>query len=351
MPDITEQAKTAIGTEAPRDWELRPRQAIAALPENAAPLKRILARSDIDEIIDTYHIADAAAGRAQKVYKRLAKWSAASSFLAIVIASGLLLAHSFLVGATANLSLLSGIQGFLLVLSFLLSITLAHWRPFDRWMRERAKAEHERASLFNRIMRAEETAQPNELPVLPLKLEYFRRYQLDVQRKYYRERGGEHARAVSRATALRWLGTIVVGLAALPLAAGMLGTDWSAWAGKLGLPHWASNIDFQQRLFISLSTVGAALQGLLAATLLLNQDERNASRYAATAENLEALASRPLEEARAAAAQGDRDAVEAFFSLVQEQISSEHREWVSLRSVVPSLSLARLKQANLPWAR
>jgi len=65
----------------------------------------------------------------------------------------------------------------------------------------------------------------------------------------------------------------------------------------------------------------------------INQDERNAARYAATHQNLEALADRPLEEARSAAAADDANDLQAFVALVQEQISSEHRQWVDLRAV------------------
>ena len=100
-----------------------------------------------------------------------------------------------------------------------------------------------------------------------------------------------------------------------------------------------------------MSTVGAALQGLLAALHLMNQDERNAARYRSTAENLEALATTPLEEARACATANDQQAVETFVTLVHEQISSEHREWVSLRALSPELSLNRLRELNLPWMR
>ena len=37
----------------------------------------------------------------------------------------------------------------------------------------------------------------------------------------------------------------------------------------------------------------------------------------------------------------------AFVALVQNQISSEHREWIPLRKVAPDLALDRLKSLRL----
>jgi arylsulfatase A-like enzyme len=186
------------------------------------------------------------------------------------------------------------------------------------------------------------------LPLLPLQLEFFRRHQLDVQRKYYHERGKQHARAVWRASAVRWLATLLVVMAAMPFIATFFGFDVGSWFATMGLPVWGRELDFQQRFFLALSTSGAALQGWLAAMGLMNQDERNANRYAATASNLDALAERPLDEARVAAARDDSASVRTFIALAQEQISSEHREWVDLRSIAPALSLERLKELSLP---
>jgi hypothetical protein len=112
-----------------------------------------------------------------------------------------------------------------------------------------------------------------------------------------------------------------------------------------------------QRIFLGLGIMAASLQGLLAALAVMSLDERNAARYRATADNLDALAGRPLDEARAAAATLEdapetatdaREKVLAFAALVQSQISSEHREWIALRKVAPDLALDRLKRLRLP---
>lgn len=347
---MSEQAQAVVGTDAPEDWELLPQNHARNLPASAGPLKRVLQRPDLEEIIDTFAVSGEAAKRAQQRYKLLMRLSALSSLGAMVIAAGLLLAYAR-VSESNLLPVLSTLQGGLLLLSFLFSLLVAYRRPFDVWMRERATAEHLRISLFNRIIAAREQNEGDELPYIELKLEYFRRFQLDVQRKYYRERGQQHRRAVRRASILRWLGSIMILLAGLPVVLRLFLPESQPMMFEAELPQWARDGDLQQRFFIAMSTTGAALQGFLVASNLINQDERNAARYGSTSENLEALATRPLDEARAAAETGDEQGVQTFAALIQEQISSEHREWVSLRAVAPNLSLGQLRQVNLPWLK
>lgn len=347
---MSEQAQAIVGTDAPEDWELRPQIHARELPDAAAPLKRVLRRPDLEEIIDTFAVSGAVAKRAQQRYKLLMRLSALSSLGAMIIAAGLLLVYAS-VSESNLLPILSALQGGLLLLSFMFSLIVAYRRPFDVWMKERATAEHLRILLFNRIIAARETSYPEELSYLQLKLEYFRRYQLDVQRKYYRERGQQHRNAVVRASILRWLGTFMIVIAGAPVMLRHFFPDLHTLMFETGFLDWARDGDLQQRFLVAMSTTGAALQGFLVASNLINQDERNAARYASTSENLEALATRPLDEARAAAAAGDEQGVATFAALIQEQISSEHREWVSLRAVAPNLSLGQLRQVNLPWLK
>jgi hypothetical protein len=197
-------------------------------------------------------------------------------------------------------------------------------------------------------MAADEPVHAGELPLLPLQLEYFRRFQLDVQRSYYRGRGGQHARAVTKAGIVRSAALVLIGLAGLPLLFSLLGPEHTPAAFTDLLSGLSGEGEASQRILLCSSVIGGGLQGLLASYSLLSQSERNASRYLDTARNLEDLSARPLEDARAAAASGNRELVLAFVALVHEQISSEHREWIALRSLVPDLALGKLKVASLP---
>ena len=51
--------------------------------------------------------------------------------------------------------------------------------------------------------------------------------------------------------------------------------------------------------------------------------------------NLEHIKSTLLDDTRSAAQNGERDKVLTFVRLVQNQISSEHQEWVTIRDIAP----------------
>lgn len=353
MNEEAKKAAVAIGDALPQDWLLRPERHAEAMSDEAGALKRILMRDENRAVIEEHILFDELAGRAQKRFKGLSLWSARFSFISVLSASIALILEGAQFLDAYNLSgVFAIVTGVSVVLSFLLSLITSWEKPFDKWMRSRAEAEVQRQRLFTNATSADEAQQPGETALLPLQLEYFRRYQLDVQLAYYGKRSADHRRVVRNASILRSVALTLVVLASAPVLFTVTGLQWEQLIFSETL---FGVVDFEEarenRIFIGLGTIGAALQGLLAARLLLGQDERNATRYAATLENLQALASRPLDEARDAAATGDREAVLGFVALVQEQVSSEHREWVSLNAISPDLSLGRLQEMALPKLR
>lgn len=346
MGDVSTAAAAAVGKDGPSDWELKPELHAGSLPPEAGPLKRVLMRDNLKAIIDLYISGDADARTAQTRYRRLALTAAVAGFGAVLLGGLMLLpkdeALPVLVATAAPI-----LQFALLAISILSSLAVALFKPFDTWMHARARAETARVGLFRAVLAAEEPSSQAELPLLPLQLEYFRRYQLEVQRAYYRGRGGQHARSVRRAGILRLVALLLAALAGVPLLFTLLGPERTP--ELIGpLVRWLSGGETAERILLSASVIGGGLQGLLASYSLVSQSERNAVRYLDTAGNLDDLSTRPLEDARLAAGQGEREPVLAFAALVDEQISSEHREWIALRSLVPDLSLGKLKVASLP---
>jgi hypothetical protein len=349
MHALSKAAIEAVGPDQPTDWELRPDKHIAALKDAAAaaPLVRLLESPDLVPIVDQYVASNRAAVLAQATYKRWARLSALASLLAVAIASIMLLPR---VGGIddATVTIAAVLQFLLLALSFLASLWLAWRRPYDAWMRKRADAETARIQLFRQVTMADVSGQLSGLPPLPLQLEYFRRFHLDIQRLYYRERGDQHARAVRRRFVWRCAALVLIVLATLPIVWTVQEKDWiPAWLGQW-LTLLPPKAEFAQRLFLCFGLIGGALQGFLAAYAIMSNDERNSARYRETRGNLDDLAARPLAEARQAAAAGDRSRVYAFYALVEEQVSSEHREWTAIRQLVPDLSLDRLRELRLP---
>jgi len=351
MAGITREAIAAIGAERPSDWRLEARGHAARLPPAAGALRRVLEGPEMAKLIATYEAADRAAGRAQATYRRWSRAAYLCRFLAISIGAVALLQ---LVGAMpkwlAGIGL--GVEYGLIALSLVFAVLLSLRLPFEQWMEHRARAETARIDYFNRVCEAEEPSGPGELPLLPLQLEYFRRYHLDVQRLFYRERGLEHARGAGHTRAWRLATVALVVVAAIPASLGFLG----AWAQPLLPPALARAAELVRgevvhTLLLVLGIVATALADLVSAVSLVSLDQRNAARYLKNADNLDFLAGDYLEDARAAAAAGDARKVDDFISLVQSYISSEHREWMLARDLAQNLTLENFAQLRLPRRR
>jgi hypothetical protein len=333
MLSLTERAEAAIGRDDDAaDWQLRPEEHGRALPSEAANLRRVLECPDLQQIVAEFRKADAAAVAAQRRYKSIGRTSLYAATTATLVGSLFLLPlDPWLAGWTRGVASIVQIGG--LLTAFFAARLLAYAKPFNAWMNKRAESEIARIELFNRIAHTDEASQGDELPLLPLKLEYFRRYQLDVQRRYYRGRGEQHAAALWRNN--WWLTaslviTIVSVLLALLLASQMA-ASWGIPVPE-GLIAWSSHFPagLTNRIMLALGVMASALYGLGIARSLMDLDERNASRYLTTAKNLEYLTETSLSEARGAAVADQPAAVFAFIDRVQALISSEHQEWILL---------------------
>jgi hypothetical protein len=318
----TEAAK-AVGEQAADDWHLRPEKHADALPPAGGPLARVLRTPEVEGIVARYHDADARAIAQQVKYRRLGRVSIWARFMALAV-GGIALLPLGQLNMFLPRSALIVAQGGAIIVSLLAALWVIQRAHFSNWMHARAAAEIARVDLFSRILDASSAVQPGELGLLPLKLEYFRRYQLDVECAFYRGRGAEHARAAG--ATMRWklisLALVAVVTAAILYSLGIFG----------GSARWD---DVTQKVAIAFMTLVSAVLALISDTSLMDMSERNAARYATTYANLSKLRAQFLEPVRAAAAQGDEAAVQAFTRIVNEQISSEHREWVYIHDLAP----------------
>jgi hypothetical protein len=195
-------------------------------------------------------------------------------------------------------------------------------RLLEDWMTARARAETKRLAYFSYIVNS--SVQPLDLELELLKLEYFRRYQLDLQLAYYKTRRSGHRKSAERTLSISAGAVLVAAIASG--AAGVLGTQNSEWAA-LG----------------SLAVFGAALQAFAASRESINQDRRNAERYDNTAQALQGLRER-LDEVRLRIAAGFPSVLGEYVAAVQDQLSLEHRQWLegaeNMRAAVARLEKA-----------
>ena len=183
MHSTTKAAMAAIGEDEPdADYKLRPEQHAAAMTAAAGPLQRILTRTEIAETIATYNREGDKAAAAQNTYKRYGNLGLRAALVATLIGAASLLPLEPILGKELKaLGLMMEYAA--LALAFVMSQVLIRSKPFDTWMQARAEAERARVRLFDQVMAADEAPREGEVAPLPLKLEYFRRYQLDVQRR------------------------------------------------------------------------------------------------------------------------------------------------------------------------
>ncbi len=194
---------------------------------------------------------------------------------------------------------------------------LQHRKLFGKWQKERSEAETARIELFETACGLSDhnwndAEKDDDFPLLPLQLEYFVRYQIMVQIAYYSKRVAEHEAAAYRYICF---GAIVTFIAALA----------------------AAIIGFTQELGDAVSI--ASMAALVAPILLtaqtnlsrLNQDERNAARYAITHDHLDRLRGK-LSDARKSAASRLVEPVHAFIRSANEVISVEHSQWLVQQS-------------------
>ena len=319
-------AAAAIGAGRAGDYLLSPVEHAEQLRASAPKLAALLTHSAPVELARQYADADAEAVAAERTFKlwlRRANWTV----LVTATVSAALMAVGLLAGRLGVLT-----QPLLAVLALIgvgtgaiASMALfrvKEGRLLEDWLTARARAETKRLSYFTWLASASAGGIDIELELL--KLEYFRRYQLDLQIAYYRTRRSDHRRSADRTLNIAaWS----VALAAVASgAAGVLGARMTEWAA-LG----------------SLAVFGAALQAFAGSREAINQDRRNAERYERSAVALQGLRER-LDDVRDGITAGSRSVLIEYVAAVQDQLSLEHRQWLDAAESTQA-GVARLDKA------
>lgn len=317
----------ALGKAEDDDYRIEPTKHAAALKSCAPELAEILESGKVEVAARQYEESDKRAAEEQERFKILAF----KSRLAVLITAcvGVVI---MLLGAFSESTILSEQKWLFyalatagIVIGGLGTMWLYQIREgklLDEWMRNRARAETRRLAYFSTVITPHAVRQTSALPVRLQQLEYFRRYQLDVQVSFYRRRGAEHL-ASSRNTLAVSTSSVFVSTVATA-SAGVLGAWWAPLAS-----------------IAALAVFGSALSAFASAKEAVNQDRRNAERYGRTREILERIESR-LQDIRQAVAAGSNEALARFVDAVHEQLSLEHRQWLSGTEAI-SAGLATLE--------
>jgi len=304
-------AKDIIGEAQENDYILAPKDHAKALKSSAPALAEILEGEELVSVIKQYERNDADAVAAQRRFKSVAMRANFAVFFTVLLSAALL------AGAQLPEKITKPVLIVLTIAAFLAGALATMWlfqirggALLERWMTARASAETMRLSYFLLITNAQPPGGvASSLPLPLLQLEYFRRYQLELQIAFYKTRGEQHQADADR--------TLRIGMFAVLIAS--LG---SALGGFL-----ATAVNAKLAAIAALGPIAAGLSALASAKEALAQDRRNAERYGRTLTALEMLEGK-IGDVRKVAAAGELPPVQAYVQTVQEQLSLEHRQWL-----------------------
>jgi hypothetical protein len=327
------------------------------LPDSS-PLVEALETEPVRDAVRRYADARKGAIGGKKAYGGLnmATWAPLwlaiiVAFVAVLIPAGAIadtIAHAFGAGDMLRDRLVQALQSDApwvvyagVIATAMLTLIFRPAERYRSWQQNRAQAEALRREVFKRLF--DGAGQEGSSLELPLKLEYFRRWQVEVQHEYFLQNKKWHDRRIWKARALNLLLVAAFLLLAMALASSAVagydeqGAPSEAIYGVLleasGLLRRAEEMRLDY---------GLVLLGVLAATAVLytfahaslSAAKRNAPRYKTMLENFDDLlkdgAGDRLTFAREAAARGDAPAVRDYVERVHSIMTLECNDWVRL---------------------
>ena len=318
MPiDRIEDARQIVGNNEKDDYILQPQKFADLFTDKAPALSRVLKSSELEGIAQKYSQYDEKAITAQKKYKAWMQKARLWVLLTACCSAALLAVATWFVKpdeADLARTLFVAISIAAFVASFIATSYIKlveNLSLLKKWMGSRAHAEMQRLSYFERFVTRRFQERDGVDPIFMglLQLEFFRRFQLDMQLNYYTQRSGEHAAAAEKSAAISTWSMGIAGLAAA--IAGFLGASID--------PRWAA-----------VAAVGFVFQAYASNALsaeAVNQDRRNEERYGRTMKSLQDLRA-DMDRVRQQVADGNPKILAAYVEAVHEQLSLEHRQWI-----------------------
>jgi hypothetical protein len=297
-------ARKKIGPAADDDYVLLPEEHAKTYADSG--LAGIFMGSEAKSVIQRYRLRDTEAIDAQNRFKRVSALANASLFLATGASSSIMV-FALVIEEPFAYTTGAAIAGFALAAVAGVCLTMIRGgKLLEAWMRHRSEAEMLRIRYFKLVTSAA-AREDMPTPLSLMILEYFRRYQVEIQVAYYRVKGQRHSSAARTALVVS-----AVAMGAVTLAnasAGVLVAVDEKWAALAALALIAQ----------ALATSGSNSEAL-------NQDARNAERYDRIYHSLADLAGR-LDEVRMSVAHGDKAIVASFVDAFHEGLSAENRQW------------------------
>lgn len=326
-------AVDVIGESEPSLTSLKAADTLKELPDEARALKALILSPAAETIIEERTTASRTADKCQKQYKF---WGRLAVFLTLVGAAvGVVWiiqdAQTGFDPEVSNWQWLLTFEAGIAALGVLITKKLTTGNFHTRWMRARVASEQARRRYFDFVCTSPELADFNaaqrfRVDLLSLQLEYFRRFQLDLQYNYFKQKARSNRR-ISRFFKTYWflagaLGIVTLGVAFPEQLSSndkvlmFLDQDWIAE----GVEH----VDTMVWLAIALLLPFA--QTALFDWGSIDNSSQNTARYRLMQAHLESYREQ-LPEIRRAAAMGQGEIVTAFIEQVGDLLSHENAEW------------------------
>lgn len=307
--ELIRAARAAIGEgNSDTDWKIVPAEHSELFADKSAPLAQILQGARARGLAKMYEELNRMAVEARDNFKGTVTKSNAAIFCTASLGA-LLLITSGLQGLLGKAGpWIAGALGLLGVVSCGLATMwlnqLKGGGLADKWAVERAKAEAKRLAYFKAIMDGASDEPYSQL----LAFEYTRRFLLDNQIDYFRDRGGQHKRADG--VALKTSTQAVFVASTVTAGAGIL-----------------SMLEPQLAVIAGIGVIASAYSTLVVSWSSVNHDRRNADRYQHAKDQLEER-KLDIDIYREKTATGDKRAVQEFFEPIFVILATDHREFL-----------------------
>ncbi len=328
--EMIDAARTAIGKGDPEsDWKIVPTEHAKLFEETAPPLAELLRGARLEGNAEKFKELDERAVKARDNFKNtVARANNAVFYTAgfgalLLIAAGLQetlgVAGPWVMRAIGLVGVISG---------GLATMWIGQAKGgslADKWARERARAEAKRLEYFKAVMEAASDRPSDQL----LALEYTRRFLLDNQIDYFRDRGREHEDSADVALKMSMLAVF-------------LASTLTAVAGLLAM------MEPRLAVLAGLGVVATAYSALAVSRSAVNLDRRNADRYRLAQDQLEER-KLDLDIYRNKAALGETEAVQEFYSPVFVTLATDHKAFLDdgeKRDIALGALERRLKSAE-----
>ena len=358
-------AQEAVGVSNPEvDWNPDPAEQINLLADKEASgaLVRSLEDEAVNEQFLEYKEYDKSALKWQAKDAKFTKIKITAILMVTIIGAAYLLPIPFVGDSSSSFSYKTvrgclgeypvalAILKVVVIMGIIIQFFAAQWSDLrnyhGKWVSNRAQAELKRFEIIDSVVNSKESVKSGELPLLPLQLEYFRRFLMKSQEHYFIGKQKEHFTELMGSKKRYWSlkGTkyIIVFIAAmLAVPTFLIITQKAGYLPLKSMNDYIQNFKYispfshyAEQALLGFGIIVSAYHSYMIMKNKENQHERNAREYAKMAYFLEGQLAEPLDQARKDVEAGKSERVHTYITNIKEVLNREHEEWKILRKLI-----------------